>query len=97
MVNRSALGKNIDMASIARRNERVRAVGNMNVNARGDILNSNNEVITDATKRVRRKYNDTVINPGTNIPIGEHVPIPADDGLTAEEKELFKDDEDVIK
>jgi hypothetical protein len=85
------------MASIARRNEKVRAVGNMNVNARGDILNSNNEVITDATQRVRRKYNQTVINQGTNIPIGEHVPIPPDDSLTEEEKELFKDDEDVVK
>ena len=97
MVNKSALGKSIDMASIARRNEKVRAVGNMNVNARGDILNRNNEVITDATQRVRRKYNQTVSNPGTNIPIGEHVPVTPDDSLTEEEKELFKDDEDVVK
>jgi hypothetical protein len=97
-MHRSALGKNVDMSSIATRNEKVRAVGNMNVNARGDILNSNNEVITDATHRVKNTYSHSVKTGATNIPFGEHVPLMADpDELTPEEKELFKDDEDIQK
>ena len=35
---RTAQGKNIDMAALAAKNERTRAVGNMNVNARGDTI-----------------------------------------------------------
>jgi hypothetical protein len=46
----------VDMASLAAKNEKTRAVGNMNVNARGDILNSHNEVIQDATQRVNQTY-----------------------------------------
>ena len=56
MVNKSALGKSIDMASIARRNEKVRAVGNMNVNARGDILNSPYEAINYFLNSIVNKY-----------------------------------------
>ena len=37
---RSAQGKMIDMTALAARNERVRAVGNMNVNARGDTIDA---------------------------------------------------------
>ena len=49
---RSALGVEINMATMMARNEKVRAVGNMKVNARGDVLDSNNNVITNSNKRV---------------------------------------------
>jgi len=42
---RSALGREINMSALASRNEKVRAVGNMRVNARGDLLDSNNNII----------------------------------------------------
>ena len=45
MVYRSALGKTIDMSSVVTKNEKVRAVGNMNVNARGDVINNNNDCL----------------------------------------------------
>jgi hypothetical protein len=54
--HRTALGKSIDMATLRAKNERVRAVGNMLVNARGDIIDSNNEIINDSTKRVNEHY-----------------------------------------
>ena len=63
--HRSAMGKPVDMAAIRSRNEKVRAIGNMSVNARGDIIDSNNEVVNQGTQRVNRVYNKTTVNPGS--------------------------------
>jgi hypothetical protein len=51
---RSAMGKTVDMGSLLLQNESVRAVGNMGVNARGDVINSNNRVIEKKAKQVQR-------------------------------------------
>lgn len=51
---RSAMGKTVDMGSLLLQNETVRAVGNMGVNARGDVINSNNKVIEKKSKQVQR-------------------------------------------
>lgn len=56
----TALGVPFDMAAFRAKNEKVRAVGNMNVNARGDILDSNNNVIENRTKIVNRMYEKTM-------------------------------------
>lgn len=61
-VYRTAQGKRLDMSTLARRNERVRAVGNMSVNARGDTIDSQNRVIVPVTKKVGDKYQRTVSN-----------------------------------
>lgn len=53
---RSAMGKTVDMGALQLQNESVRAVGNMNVNARGDTLNSTNQVIDKKSQQVRRQY-----------------------------------------
>lgn len=58
----TAMGKSVDMAAIRAKNERTRAVGNMNVNARGDIIDSNNQVINDNAKRVNTMYQRTTTN-----------------------------------
>jgi hypothetical protein len=52
----SARGKAVDMGAIKTKNEHVRAVGNQNVNARGDIIDSHGNVIKDANKRVNEYY-----------------------------------------
>lgn len=99
---RSAQGKIVDMSQLAAKNEKVRAVGNMNVNARGDILDSHNRVIKDNTKRVKSSYQKTV---GAKTPVANPVAHPKPqikedivEELTASEKELFEDDdEDIIK
>lgn len=59
-VYRTAQGKRIDMSTLAARNERVRAVGNMSVNARGDTIDSYGRVIVPVTKKVGDKYQRTV-------------------------------------
>jgi hypothetical protein len=54
---KSAMGKTIDLGALLLQNENVRAVGNMNVNARGDRLDSANNVIEQKNRQVQRRYN----------------------------------------
>ena len=56
-IYKSAMGKTVDMGSLLLQNEQVRAVGNMNVNARGDRLDSNNQVVDPKNRQVQRRYN----------------------------------------
>jgi hypothetical protein len=51
---RSAMGKTVDMGSLLLQNEGVRAVGNMGVNARGDVINSNNKIIEKKSRQIQR-------------------------------------------
>lgn len=62
-VYKTASGKTLDMGSLVLKNEQVRAVGNMNVNARGDIINDDNMVISSRGAQVNRQYNDQVQKP----------------------------------
>jgi len=55
-VYRTAQGKMIDMGKLMLQNERVRAVGNMNVNARGDTVDAENSVIDSKARQVKRQY-----------------------------------------
>jgi hypothetical protein len=64
---KSALGVEINMAAMMARNEKTRAVGNMRVNARGDLVDSNNNIITNANKRVENQYNQSVSDDGLGI------------------------------
>jgi hypothetical protein len=63
-IHRSANGKAVDMAKLRAQNQHVRAVGNMNVDAAGNTLDSNNQVIDDSTNRVNRVYGRTTQNVG---------------------------------
>lgn len=98
-VYRSAQGKAVDMSAIASSNEKTRAVGNMNVNARGDILDSNNRVIQDNTRRVRTTYNKSVKDVETPTQPEIHqepTQVPRME-LTPEEQMFEDDDEDIVK
>jgi hypothetical protein len=55
-VYKSANGKIVDMGSLALQNETVRAVGNMKVNARGDLIDEKNRVISKKTDQVNQTY-----------------------------------------
>ena len=55
-VYQSANGKKVDMGALRLQNEKVRAVGNMRVNARGDVINDNNEVIRTRNEQVNKQY-----------------------------------------
>lgn len=89
VTHRSALGRPIDMGQIAARNEHVRAVGNMNVNARGDTIDSHGKVIVPVTKKVGEAYQRTVANRAANLIRQKNGSGPV------EPKETIKDDVDV--
>lgn len=65
-IYRTAQGRPLDMAQLAAKNEKTRAVGNMNVNARGDTIDSHGKIITPVTRKVGNRYNNTVANPESN-------------------------------
>jgi len=46
----------VDLGALFLQNENIRAVGNMNVNARGDVLDSNNRVVEPKNRQAQRKY-----------------------------------------
>ena len=86
-MQRSAMGKAVDMSAIVTRNEKVRAVGNMNVNARGDIIDSHGRVVQDNTKRVKENYSNSVDN-------GEPVMSMGNTGLTEDVQPVFTEEEE---
>lgn len=59
-VYRSANGKTVDMGALRLKNERVRAAGNMKVNARGDEVDDFNRIITHKNETVNRQYQKTI-------------------------------------
>ena len=59
---KTAQGKVLDMASLVAKNEKVRAVGNMKVNARGDTIDPSGKIIVPVTQKVGEKYQKTVGN-----------------------------------
>ena len=55
-IYKSAMGRVVDIGALMLENENVRAVGNMNVNARGDTLDSADRVIESKPKQVQKHY-----------------------------------------
>ncbi len=56
----SANGKPVDMGALRLKNEKVRAVGNMKVNARGDVVDDKNSVINSKTQQAKQAYTNQV-------------------------------------
>lgn len=61
---RTAQGKTLDMGALILQNENVRAVGNMQVNARGDRLNADNKTIQSRRAQMTHKYDHQVAKAG---------------------------------
>lgn len=55
-IYKSAQGKSVDLGALILQNENVRAVGNMGVNARGDLIDSSNRVIDQRNRQVQKQY-----------------------------------------
>jgi hypothetical protein len=58
-IYKTAQGKTVDLGAIILQNEHVRAVGNMNVNARGDLLDGSSRVIDSRNQQVARQMERT--------------------------------------
>jgi hypothetical protein len=67
-VYKSAMGRVVDMGALMLENENTRAVGNMNVNARGDVLDSANRVVETKNKQVAKHYQRQVAAPANHLP-----------------------------
>lgn len=65
-VYKTAQGKTVDMGRLMVQNERTRAVGNMKVNARGDLLDDMNNIVASKPQQVNTQYNKQVQNPKGN-------------------------------
>jgi len=61
-VYRTAQGRLVDLGALQLQNENVRAVGNMSVNARGDLIDGYNRPIDSRNQRVNRQYNKQTSN-----------------------------------
>ena len=62
-IYKTAQGQMLDMRSLILKNENERAVGNMNVNARGDVIDDQNRVIRTKPQQVENQYNNQVKKP----------------------------------
>jgi hypothetical protein len=65
-LHRTAKGKMFDMGAMRAKNELVRAVGNMQVNARGDTIDNQGNIINDRNKRVNERYMKGVASRGSS-------------------------------
>jgi hypothetical protein len=55
-VYKTAMGKAVDLGALLLQNENVRSVGNMGVNAAGDLVDSTNRVIDQRNRQVQKQY-----------------------------------------
>jgi len=95
MKYKTAKGLTIDMAALISRNERVRAVGNMGVNARGDVIDNQGKIVKPVNQRVNERYSKTVGTKSAQVksgPVQKEVKKPVvKEELTDYEKELQDD------
>ncbi len=61
-VYRTAQGKIVDLGAIQLQNEETRAVGNMSVNARGDLIDHLNRPVARRPGQVKKQYDRQVTN-----------------------------------
>jgi hypothetical protein len=67
-IYKSAQGKLVDFGALEAQQQHVRAVGNMNVNARGDKLDADGNVISTRAQQVNRNLNRSVTPAAGPIP-----------------------------
>jgi hypothetical protein len=91
-VYRTAQGKIVDLGALEVQNEHVRAVGNMNVNARGDKLDADGNVISTRSQQVNRNLNRAVNTAAGPIPTSSRAQKEADDAAVraAEQEKIEK-------
>jgi len=90
-VYRTAQGKIVDLGALQAQNEHVRAVGNMQVNARGDKLDADGNVISTRSQQVNRNLDRTTNTAPGPIPTSSRVQKIADkDAADKEEADKEK-------
>ena len=59
-IYKSSRGKAVDMGALRLQNEKVRAVGNMKVNARGDAVDDKNQSVHSKPQQVHKQYQQQI-------------------------------------
>lgn len=75
-IYRTAQGKMVDLGAMQLQNENTRAVGNMKVNARGDLIDSQNRPIDSRTQQVNKQYRRQTSNV-SDTSVVKKTPTPA--------------------
>lgn len=57
---KTAQGRTVDIGALLSQNERTRAVGNMKVNARGDVIDNQNQTVVSRNRQVKRTLDSGV-------------------------------------
>lgn len=94
-IYKSAQGKTVDLGALLLQNESVRAVGNMNVNSRGDTLDSTNRVIDQKNRQVQRQYRKQANTVSNNLPPATSNRATRQSQQIAEEPQLIEKQETV--
>ena len=68
-------GKMIDIEKLRAANENVQAVGNMNVNARGDVLGAGGKIVTPK-ETIISKYYEQPKGMVSDTPVSKPMPAP---------------------
>lgn len=90
-IYRTAQGKMVDIGALQLQNENVRAVGNMPVNARGDLVDSMNRPIATKNKQVAKQYNKQTAPGRGSQPVARKTS-PAPAAVVPPPPEDFEDD-----
>ena len=88
---RTAQGRVVDLGAVIAQNETVRAVGNMNVNARGDVIDNQGRVLSTRGEQVNRNLNrQTNANSGP-VPSSNRAPQQSRPAKLSESEQLELD------
>jgi hypothetical protein len=66
-IYKTAQGASVDLGVLRLQNEHVRAVGNMKVNARGDKINNQNQVIETKPQQIQRQNDRVTTNVSSQV------------------------------
>ena len=82
-IYKTAQGKTVDIGALQLRNENVRAVGNQKINARGDLIDSNNRPVITRNQQVAKQYRRQTTNTSdSRVPTSAadiEIPLPPED------------------
>jgi len=90
-VYRTAQGKVVDIGAMMVQNEGVRAVGNMNVNARGDIIDNQGRVLATRGEQVNRNLKQQTNTMSESVPSSNRVPRAPEPLVLSEAEQLELD------
>lgn len=90
----TAQGRKLDMSALRLKNETVKAVGNMNVNARGDIVDGQNNIIQSRSVKMANRYNkETRKNNVSDEPVVDRSKVLEEDPLGPMDEPVVQKDE----